>query len=385
MSTTEIFTPMEASAEKTNLLGLSREKMEAFCVSLGEKPFRAQQLLKWIHHQGVDNFDAMTNISKALRSRLIECAEIRPPEIVSQDDSVDGTRKWAIRIAGGGLVETVLIPDGERGTLCVSSQVGCSLDCSFCSTGKQGFQRDLSAAEIIGQVWLAINSYDAFPSTNKRIITNVVMMGMGEPLLNFDNVVESMSLMMDDFGYGISKRRVTLSTSGVVPALDKLGDVSEVSLAISLHAPNDELRSQLVPINKKYPIAELLAACGRYWAKQTDTHRVTTVEYTLIAGVNDSPEQAKELAKLLKDFPCKINLIPFNPFSLSDYQRPSKKTIDQFWQVLSNSSIVTTVRNTRGDDIDAACGQLVGQVADRTKRSERHRANYTESQVVTVR
>ena len=385
MSTTEIFTPMEASTEKTNLLGLSREMMEAFCVSLGEKPFRAQQLLKWIHHQGVDNFDAMTNISKALRSRLIECAEIRPPEIVSQDDSVDGTRKWAIRIAGGGLVETVLIPDGERGTLCVSSQVGCSLDCSFCSTGKQGFQRDLSAAEIIGQVWLAINSYDAFPSTNKRIITNVVMMGMGEPLLNFDNVVESMSLMMDDFGYGISKRRVTLSTSGVVPALDKLGDVSEVSLAISLHAPNDELRSQLVPINKKYPIAELLAACGRYWAKQTDTHRVTTVEYTLIAGVNDSPEQAKELAKLLKDFPCKINLIPFNPFSLSDYQRPSKKTIDQFWQVLSNSSIVTTVRNTRGDDIDAACGQLVGQVADRTKRSERHRANYTESQVVTVR
>ena len=385
MSTTEIFTPMEASTEKTNLLGLSREKMEAFCVSLGEKPFRAQQLLKWIHHQGVDNFDAMTNISKALRARLIECAEIRPPEIVSQDDSVDGTRKWAIRIAGGGLVETVLIPDGERGTLCVSSQVGCSLDCSFCSTGKQGFQRDLSAAEIIGQVWLAINSYDAFPSTNKRIITNVVMMGMGEPLLNFDNVVESMSLMMDDFGYGISKRRVTLSTSGVVPALDKLGDVSEVSLAISLHAPNDELRSQLVPINKKYPIAELLAACGRYWAKQTDTHRVTTVEYTLIAGVNDSPEQAKELAKLLKDFPCKINLIPFNPFSLSDYQRPSKKTIDQFWQVLSNSSIVTTVRNTRGDDIDAACGQLVGQVADRTKRSERHRANYTESQVVTVR
>lgn len=221
MSTTEIFTPMEAPTEKTNLLGLSREKMEAFCVSLGEKPFRAQQLLKWIHHQGVDNFDAMTNISKALRSRLIQCAEIRPPEIVSQNDSVDGTRKWAIRIAGGGLVETVLIPDGDRGTLCVSSQVGCSLDCSFCSTGKQGFQRDLSAAEIIGQVWLAINSYDAFPSTNKRIITNVVMMGMGEPLLNFDNVVQSMSLMMDDFGYGISKRRVTLSTSGVVPALDR--------------------------------------------------------------------------------------------------------------------------------------------------------------------
>ncbi len=377
--------PTEPAKEKANLLGLSREKMAAFCVSMGEKPFRAQQLLKWIHHNGVDNFDDMTNISKVLRERLKQCAEIRPPEIVSQHDSSDGTRKWAIRVAGGGLVEAVLIPDGDRGTLCVSSQVGCSLDCSFCSTGKQGFQRDLTAAEIIGQVWLAIKSYDAFPSTNKRIVTNVVMMGMGEPLLNFDNVVDAMSLMMDDFGYGISKRRVTLSTSGVVPALDKLGDVSEVSLAISLHAATDELRDQLVPINKRYPIAELLAACQRYWAKQSDTHRVTTVEYTLIAGVNDSPEQARQLLALLKDFPCKINLIPFNPFSLSDYQRPSKKAVDRFWQILSDSPIVTTIRSTRGDDIDAACGQLVGQVADRTKRSERHRANYTEAQIVTVR
>lgn len=374
----------EASVEKINLLGLSREKMEAFFLSIGEKPFRAQQLLKWIHHNGVDDFDVMTNISKALRAKLQQCAEIRAPHIVSQHDSEDGTRKWAIQV-GGGLVETVLIPDGERGTLCVSSQVGCSLDCSFCSTGKQGFQRDLSAAEIIGQVWLAIQSYDAFPSTNKRVITNVVMMGMGEPLLNFDNVVDAMSLMLDDFGYGISKRRVTLSTSGVVPALDKLGDVAEVSLAISLHAPTDELRSQLVPINKRYPIAELLAACDRYWAKQTDTHRVTTVEYTLIAGVNDSPEQARQLAKLLKDFPCKINLIPFNPFSLSDYERPGKKAITQFWKIISDAGFVTTVRSTRGDDIDAACGQLVGQVADRTKRSERHKANYTETQVVSVR
>ncbi len=375
----------KAPAEKTNLLGLSREKMEAFCVSLGEKPFRATQLLKWIHHQGVDNFDDMTNISKALRTRLKDCAEIRPPEVVSQQDSSDGTRKWAIRVTGGSLVETVLIPDGERGTLCVSSQVGCSLDCSFCSTGKQGFQRDLTAAEIIGQVWLAIQSYDAFPSTSKRVITNVVMMGMGEPLLNFDNVVDAMSLMLDDFGYGISKRRVTLSTSGVVPALDKLGDVSEVSLAISLHAPNDELRNQLVPINKRFPIAELLDACRRYWDKQSDTHRVTTVEYTLIAGVNDAPEQARELLVLLKDFPCKINLIPFNPFSLSDYRRPSKKAVNRFWQIVSDSNIVTTVRSTRGDDINAACGQLVGQVEDRTKRSERHRANYTQAQVIKVR
>ena len=374
-----------APIEKTNLLGLSREKMEAFFVSLGEKPFRAQQLLKWIHHQGVDDFDQMSNVSKLLRERLKECAEIRPPEVVTEQTSTDGTRKWVIRVSGGSLVETVLIPDGERGTLCVSSQVGCSLDCSFCSTGKQGFQRDLTAAEIIGQVWLAIKSYNAFPSTNKKIITNVVMMGMGEPLLNFDNVVDAMNIMLDDFGYGISKRRVTLSTSGVVPALDRLGDVSEVSLAISLHAPNDELRSQLVPINKRYGIAELLAACNRYWEKQSDTHRVTTVEYTLIAGVNDSAEQARELAVLLKNFPCKINLIPFNPFSLSEYRRPSKNTVNHFWKILNEAGFVTTIRSTRGDDIDAACGQLVGQVADRTKRSERHRANYTKAQLVTVR
>ena len=374
----------QAPVEKVNLLGLSREKMQAFCVSLGEKPFRAQQLLKWIHHRGVDDFDDMTDISKVLRARLKDCAEIRPPEVVSEKTSKDGTRKWAVRVSGGSLVETVLIPDGDRGTLCVSSQVGCSLDCSFCSTGKQGFQRDLTAAEIIGQVWLAIKSYDAFPSTDKRVVTNVVMMGMGEPLLNFDNVVDAMAIMLDDFGYAISKRRVTLSTSGVVPALDKLGDVSTVSLAISLHAPNNALRNELVPINRKYPIEELLAACGRYWEKQTDTHRVTTIEYTLIAGVNDSPAQARELLELLKDFPCKLNLIPFNPFDLSDYRRPSKTAVNRFWQILSDSHIVTTVRSTRGDDIDAACGQLVGQVADRTKRSERQRANFNQINAVEV-
>ena len=376
---------LKAPTEKINLLGLSREKMAAFFLSIGEKPFRAQQILKWIHHHGVNDFDEMTNISKALREHLKTTAEIRPPEVVTEKTSKDGTRKWAVRVSGGSLVETVLIPDGDRGTLCVSSQVGCSLDCSFCSTGKQGFQRDLTAAEIVGQIWLAIKSYDAFPSTDKKVVTNVVMMGMGEPLLNFDNVVDAMDIMLDDFGYGISKRRVTLSTSGVVPALDKLGDVSQVSLAISLHAPNDKLRDQLVPINKRYPIAELLAACNRYWDKQNDTHRVTTVEYTLIAGINDSPAQARELVALLKDFPCKINLIPFNPFSLSDYRRPSKNAVNRFWQILSDSDIVTTVRSTRGDDIDAACGQLVGQVADRTKRSERHKANYTDTQILNVR
>ena len=374
----------ESKPVLTNLLGLSREKMAEFMVSLGEKPFRAQQLLKWIHHNGVDDFDAMTNISKKFRDQLKALAEIRPPEVVTQQDSVDGTRKWAIRVEGGGLVEAVLIPDGDRATLCVSSQVGCSLDCSFCSTGKQGFQRDLTAAEIIGQVWLAIQSYDGFPSTNKRIVTNVVMMGMGEPLLNFDNVVDAISLMMDDFGYGISKRRVTLSTSGVVPAIDKLSEVCTASLAISLHAPNDELRSQLVPVNRRYPIAELLAACDRYIAKQTDTHRVVTVEYTLIAGINDRLDHARELTVLLKDFPCKINLIPFNPFPQSDYQRPSKNAVQRFWQILTDAGFVTTVRTTRGDDIDAACGQLVGQVADKTRRSERHKARYNEATAVKI-
>tara|TARA_R110001599_G_scaffold59294_10_gene164700 strand:- start:978 stop:2138 length:1161 start_codon:yes stop_codon:yes gene_type:complete len=358
---------------RVNLLGMSRKNMEVYLSSIGEKPFRAQQILKWIHHSGIDNFDEMTNLGKPLRAKLQELAEIRPPNVVKQLDSIDGTRKWAVEVGGNNLVETVLIPDGQRGTLCVSSQVGCSLDCSFCATGKQGFMRDLTASEIIGQVWLAIKSYDGFNNGNKRIVTNVVMMGMGEPLLNFDNVVEAMSLMLDDFGYGLSKRRVTLSTSGVVPMLDKLGDVSTVSLAISLHAPNDELRSQLVPINKKYPIAELLAASKRYIAKQEDTHRVVTIEYTLIAGVNDGVEHAKELAEVLRDLPCKVNLIPFNPFSLSNYKRPSNNAVNRFWLVMTEAGYVTTVRTPRGDDIDAACGQLAGQVQDRTKRSERHR------------
>ena len=362
-----------AASGKVNLLGLSRAKMEQFLVEIGEKPFRAQQILKWIYHAGIIDFDAMTNIGKPLRAKLQQLAEIRPPEIVSQKDSADGTRKWAIRVEGGNLIETVLIPvEGQRGTLCVSSQVGCSLDCSFCSTGKQGFQRDLTAAEIIGQVWLAINSYDGF-AAKERVVTNVVMMGMGEPLLNFDNVVDAMSLMMDDLGYGISKRRVTLSTSGVVPAIDKLGEVSDVSLAVSLHAPNDRLRDELVPINRRYPIAQLLAACQRYLDRQTDTHRVITIEYTLIAGINDSLEQAHELAALLRQLPCKINLIPFNPFPNSDYQRPSKSAITKFWETLTKAGYVVTVRTTRGDDIYAACGQLVGQVTDRTRRSERHR------------
>ncbi|MEP6390489.1 MAG: 23S rRNA (adenine(2503)-C(2))-methyltransferase RlmN [Halioglobus sp.] len=369
---------------RVNLLGLTLAQMEVFFESQGEKKFRAQQVLKWIHHQGETDIAAMTNLGKALREKLLQIAEVRPPEIVSQHDSTDGTRKWAIRVEGGGLVEAVLIPEGNRATLCVSSQVGCSLDCSFCSTGKQGFQRDLTAAEIIGQVWLAIKSYDAFQSGNGRIVTNVVMMGMGEPLLNFDNVVSAMNLMMEDLAYGISKRRVTLSTSGVVPALDKLALVSEVSLAISLHAPNDALRSELVPINKKYPIAVLLESASRYIDAQKDKKRVVTIEYTLIAGVNDHPDQARELAQLLRDFPCKVNLIPFNPFDQSDYRRPSGNAVSRFWQVLVDAGYIVTVRTTRGDDIDAACGQLVGQVVDKTGRSERYR-NASASSASEVR
>ena len=364
---------LDSDSGKVNLLSLSVSSMEAFFAVLGEKRFRAQQVLKWIHHSGVENIDDMTNISKKMRQTLSAIAEIKAPEIVTQQDSTDGTRKWAMRVTGGSLIETVFIPDGDRGTLCVSSQVGCSLDCSFCSTGKQGFQRDLKVSEIIGQVWLAAKSFDSLRQGAKRRVTNVVMMGMGEPLLNFNPVVDAMNLMMADHGYGISKRRVTLSTSGVVPALKKLSSVTDVSLAISLHAPNDTLRNELVPINKKYPIALLLQTCLDYMQDLPDSHRVTTVEYTLIAGVNDSLEQARELAKLLQDFPCKINLIPFNPFSLSDYKRPSQNAIRRFQQVLVKAGFVTVVRTTRGDDIDAACGQLAGQVLDKTRRSKRYK------------
>ena len=294
-ASTDIQEPTRAAASpRVNLLGMTRAQLEEFFVGLDEKPFRAQQVLKWIHHAGITDIGEMTNLGRALRAKLEHIAEVRPPEIVSQRDSEDGTRKWAIRVDGGGLVETVLIPSGERATLCVSSQVGCSLDCSFCSTGKQGFERDLTAAEIIGQVWLAIKSYDAFQPGKGRIVTNVVMMGMGEPLLNFDNVVSAMDLMLEDLAYGLSKRRVTLSTSGVVPALDRLAKVSEVSLAVSLHAPNDTLRNELVPINRKYPIAVLLESCRNYMAAQSDRNRVVTIEYTLIAGVNDQVQNTAQ-------------------------------------------------------------------------------------------
>ncbi|WP_447926831.1 23S rRNA (adenine(2503)-C(2))-methyltransferase RlmN [Vreelandella sp. EE27] len=356
-----------------NLLGLSRAQMEAFFLSISEKKFRAAQMMKWIHQEGVDDFAAMTNLSKALREKLAQVAEVRGPAVVYEGTSTDGTRKWVLEVEDGSYVETVLIPaeNGKRRTLCVSSQVGCSLDCSFCSTGKQGFQRNLTAAEIIGQVWVAQRSVGPRRDTANRPVTNVVMMGMGEPLLNFDNVVPAMKLMLDDSGYGLSKRRVTLSTSGVVPMLDKLGDEIDVSLAISLHAANDELRNELVPINRKYNIRALLDACHRYLAKCPENRQVT-IEYTLIKDVNDQQEHAEQLADLLKELACKINLIPFNPFPNSGYEKPSRNQVMRFQQWLYDLGYNATVRMTRGDDIDAACGQLVGRVKDRTKRSARH-------------
>ncbi|OEC41115.1 23S rRNA (adenine(2503)-C(2))-methyltransferase [Pseudomonas sp. 1D4] len=362
---------MTASTGKVNLLGLTQPQLESFFETIGEKRFRAGQVMKWIHHFGVEDFDAMSNIGKALREKLKASAEIRAPEVVSQDISSDGTRKWVVRVASGSCVETVYIPQGGRGTLCVSSQAGCALDCSFCSTGKQGFNSDLTAAEIIGQVWIANKSFGTVPAKIDRAITNVVMMGMGEPLLNFDNVVSAMTIMMDDLGYGISKRKVTLSTSGVAPMIDKLAEVTDVSLALSLHAPNDELRNELVPINKKYPLAVVLDACNRYISRLGEK-RFLTIEYTLLKDVNDQPVHAEQMIALLKDFPCKINLIPFNPFPFSGYERPSNNAIRRFQDLLHKAGHNVTVRTTRGDDIDAACGQLVGQVMDRTRRSQRY-------------
>jgi len=362
---------MSESIKKVNLLGLSPAKMEAFFDEIGEKKFRATQVLKWIHQLGACSFDEMTNISKALRQKLSEVAEIREPEVLLEKTSKDGTRKWVIRTESGSSVEAVLIPDGDRKTLCVSSQVGCSLDCSFCSTGKQGFNSNLTTAEIIGQLRIAIRSYGDYNTTSQRVVSNVVLMGMGEPLMNFNNVVDSIHLMMEDNAYCLSKRRVTLSTAGVVPAIDKLREVTDVSLAISLHAPNDDLRNILVPVNRKYPIKELVAACNRYLDNLNDK-RVITVEYTLINGVNDSPEHAKQLLKVLRKMPSKLNLIPFNPFPNSGYERPSEERIVAFKEIIVHGGVVTTVRRTRGDEIDAACGQLVGRVADKTRRSQKY-------------
>ncbi|MCI5105368.1 MAG: 23S rRNA (adenine(2503)-C(2))-methyltransferase RlmN [Pseudomonadales bacterium] len=364
-------------AGKHNLAGMSRQRLRELFTELGEKPFRAEQVLKWIHQRGVLDLDAMTDISKVLREKLKQQAVISLPDIVEEQLSEDGCRKWLIEVTSGSRVEMVYIPEAGRGTLCVSSQAGCSLDCSFCATGKQGFNSNLSVAEIIGQLWWANQKLGGFDDKKERPVSNIVMMGMGEPLLNFDNVMEAIDLMMDDVAYGLSKRKVTISTSGVVPAIDRLSDYTDASLAISLHAPNDELRSSIMPINRKYPIASLLDSVRRYMASLPDK-RVPVIEYTLIAGVNDHRQHARELAALLQDFPCKINLIPFNPFSLSDYRRPSGSSVSNFRQILQQAGYTVTVRTTRADDIAAACGQLVGAVEDQTRRSGRYRQKAAE-------
>ena len=357
-------------SKEINLLGLNQKKLEDFFISIDEKPFRAAQVLKWIHQRGISDFSQMTDLSKDLRTKLENSCVVEAPEVIYEKTSKDGTRKWVVSVGDKDLIEMVLIPEKNRATLCVSSQVGCAVDCSFCATGKQGFSRNLNLAEIIGQVWVAANSYGVPRSPNERHITNVVMMGMGEPLLNFDPVVDAMNLMMDDNAYGLSKRKVTLSTSGIVPRIDDLGKVTDVALTISLHAPNDKLRNQLVPINKKYPIQELIDSVKRYVDGCSDK-RVTTIEYILIEDVNDSLELAEELCELLRQLPCKVNLIPFNSFSESEYKTPSGNRVRRFQKYLQDNGYVTTIRSTRGDDIMAACGQLVGQVNDKTKKKER--------------
>jgi len=354
--------------ERTNLLGLSRPELEAFVTRQGAKPFRARQLLKWIYRRGEADFGRMTDLAKEFRATLSRIACVSVPEIVSTRTAADGTRKWLLKMPGAKaadqVIETVFIPEPRRGTLCISSQIGCALDCSFCATGQQGFNRNLTAAEIIGQVWLA-NRELGFDPDGERIVTNVVLMGMGEPLANYRNVLPAIQLMLDDTGYDLSRRRVTLSTSGLVPQIYRLAEDCNVALAVSLHAPNDRLRDELVPINRRHPIAELLAACWHYLERQNG--RSVTFEYTMLDGVNDRPEQARELTVLLRGHDAKVNLIPFNTFPGTKYRRSPAETIRRFRDLLVQGGIVATIRRTRGDDIDAACGQLRGQVLDRTQ------------------
>lgn len=357
-----------STPDKTNLLNLDQQGLKDFFVSIDEKPFRATQLMKWIYQYGVDDFDQMTNLAKSLREKLKLVAEIVAPEIGETQASSDGTIKWLMQLPDGNGIETVYIPEEDRATLCISSQVGCTLNCKFCSTAQQGFNRNLSTAEIIGQIWRANQALECIPREQRKI-TNVVMMGMGEPLLNFNNVVRAMHLMMDDFAYGLSHRRVTLSTSGVVPEIYHLQQVANVSLAVSLHASTDKVRNELVPINKKYPIVELLQACREY--VKGGPRRKITFEYVMLDGINDSDEDAKNLVRILSHVPSKVNLIPFNPFPNTSYRCSPAKRVAAFRDILNQAGLVTTVRKTRGDDIDAACGQLAGEVQDRTKRQQR--------------
>ena len=356
---------------RANLLDFDVSQLERFVASLGDKPFRARQLARWIHRSGKAEFEQMSDLAKAFRERLCLVAEVRSPRPVMDHVSADGTRKWLLDVGNGNAVESVFIPESHRGTLCISSQAGCALECKFCSTGRQGFNRNLSTAEIIGQLWFANRVLSSSGEYGNRPVTNVVLMGMGEPLLNFENVVPALQLMLDDNCYGLSRRRVTLSTSGIVPMMDALAEACPVALAVSLHAPNDTIRNELVPINRKYPLSMLMAACRRYLARAP--RDFITFEYVMLDGINDSESHAAELIDLVSDTPCKVNLIPFNPFPGSELRRSRADAIRRFSDRLNSTGIVTTIRKTRGDDIDAACGQLAGQISDRTRRAQRIR------------
>ena len=368
--------PIE-NTKKANLLDFDLRGLEKYFESIGEPPFRAKQIIKWIHVRGLTDFDQMSDLSKSLREKLSLIAEIKPPKVVIRKPSQDGTRKWVLQMEDGNCVETVFIPQNDRGTLCISSQVGCMLTCTFCSTGTQGFNRNLKTSEIIGQLWVAVRELSTENGLHDRSITNIVMMGMGEPLLNFDALIPALNLMIDNFAYNLSRRRVTVSTSGIVPQIIALQKACPVSLAVSLHAPNDELRSEIVPINRKYPLDQLMDACLKYL--ENDPHKTITFEYVMLDHVNDSLEHAEELFRLLKNIPSKINLIPFNPFPGTKYQRSSNNRIHRFFDFLNQKGIVTTIRKTRGDDVDAACGQLVGKVNDRTTRQAKHLASIKAS------
>ena len=362
---------------KTNLLNYDLPALTEYFQQIGQKPFRAKQVMRWIHQAGASSFDEMTDLAKALRAELQQHAELAVPALMTAQESQDGTRKWLLDVGTGNGVETVFIPESERGTLCISSQIGCALECTFCSTSRQGFNRNLSAAEIIGQLWWANKAMGVTPK-NERVISNVVMMGMGEPLANFDNVVAALSIMLDDHGYGLSRRRVTVSTSGMVPQMDRLKDVMPVALAVSLHASNDAVRDEIVPLNKKYPLKSLMAACQRYLVKAP--RDFITFEYVMLDGINDKAQHARELIELVRDVPCKFNLIPFNPFPNSGYERSSNENIRVFRDILQQAGFVVTVRKTRGDDIDAACGQLAGQVQDKTRRQQKWQQIVVEQQ-----
>ena len=367
MTTTE-----SSQQEKINLLDLDAEGIRVWCASIGQKPFRATQLARWIHRYCCDDFDAMTNLAKEFRARLKDLAYIKAPSIIREHKSADGTRKWLFDVGNGNAVEAVFIPEDDRGTLCISTQAGCAMGCLFCSTGKQGFNRNLTTGEIVGQLWTAereLRREAGITDPNDRVISNVVLMGMGEPLQNLDNVIPALRIFLDDNGYGLSRRRVTVSTSGLVRQMDKLGEAVPVALAVSLHAPNDAPRDKLMPVNKKHPLEELLAACRRYL--KVAPRDFITFEYLLLGGINDAPEQARALVKLVKTVPCKFNLIPFNPFPDSDLKQPEREKVLAFAKILNDAGIVTTVRKTRGDDIAAACGQLAGEVRDRTRRAIR--------------